>query len=70
MNRFRKDYFTEKPARSSATMTTIKARVTAATPRRVPQLMPRLTHHNSAQLMMTGTVISSGGNSASRLLGS
>jgi hypothetical protein len=36
----------------------ITASVSAVTVRRATQLMPRLTHHNSAQLMMTGTTIS------------
>ena len=33
------------------------ASVTAATISRVPQLMPRLTHHNRTKLMKTGTTI-------------
>jgi hypothetical protein len=38
----------------------ITASVTTVTTKRVVQLMPRLTHHSSAQLMTTGTMISSG----------
>ncbi len=37
----------------------ITAKVIAATVNRVVQVIPRLTHHNSAQLIMTGTTISS-----------
>ena len=37
----------------------INTRVTTVTIRRVVQLMPRLTHQSSAQLMITGTMISS-----------
>ena len=40
-------------------MQMIKASVMAATVRRAIQLIPRLTHHNSAQLIKTGTTISS-----------
>src|ERR1017187_7377041 len=40
-------------------MQRITTSVTAATIRRVVQSMPRLTHHNSAQLITTGTMISS-----------
>jgi len=39
-------------------MPMIAASVTAVTKRRAVQLMPRLTHHNSAQLITTGTMIS------------
>jgi hypothetical protein len=39
-------------------MQIIKASVMAATARRAIQLIPRLTHHNSAQLITTGTTIS------------
>lgn len=42
-------------------MQTTMMSVIAATARRVVQVMPRLTHHKSAQLMMTGTMISSDG---------
>src|ERR671912_53419 len=42
-------------------MQTMMTSVTAATTRRVFQVMPRLTHHNSAQLMTIGTMISSEG---------
>ena len=48
-----------QPKRSNSTTQIINTNVTAATTRRVVQLMPRLTHHNSAQLMKTGTMISS-----------
>ncbi len=44
------------------------AKVTTATTRRVVQLMPRLTHHSSAQLITTGTMISS--CNSPRLVGS
>src|SRR6266478_8033022 len=37
----------------------ISASVMIATTRRVVQLMPRLTHHSRAQLITTGTIISS-----------
>jgi hypothetical protein len=37
----------------------IAASVIAATTSRVAQLMPRLTHHSSAQLMTTGMMVSS-----------
>src|SRR4051812_17541597 len=40
-------------------MQKISSSVTAATVKRVVQLMPRLTHHNSAQLIRTGTTSSS-----------
>jgi hypothetical protein len=40
-------------------MQMIKTSVMAATVRRAIQLIPRLTHHNSAQLITTGTTISS-----------
>src|SRR5439155_9461153 len=46
----------------------ITASVMTATTRRVVQLMPRLTHPSSAQLMTTGTMISS--CNAPRLVGS
>jgi hypothetical protein len=39
-------------------MQTISTRVTAATSRRVVQVMPRLTHQSIAQPIMTGTRIS------------
>ena len=39
-------------------MPMIAASVIAVTNRRAVQLMPRLTHHNSAQLITTGTMIS------------
>ena len=41
------------------TTATITTSVTAVTTRRVVQFMPRLTHHSSAQPMITGTMISS-----------
>ena len=37
----------------------ITASVMTVTTRRVVQFMPRLTHHSSAQLITTGTMISS-----------
>ena len=37
----------------------ITTSVIAATVSRLVQLMPRLTHHSSAQLMMTGITVSS-----------
>src|SRR5450432_3605220 len=40
-------------------MQTITTSVMAATARRAVQVMPRPTHHNSAQPMMTGTMMSS-----------
>src|SRR5205823_12302267 len=46
----------------------ITASVITVTTRRVVQLMPRLTHHSSAQLITTGTMISS--CNAPRLVGS
>src|SRR5712692_2681671 len=46
----------------------ITASVMIVTTRRVVQLMPRLTHHSSAQLITTGTMISS--CNAPRLVGS
>src|SRR5206468_10690894 len=46
----------------------ITASVMTVTTRRVVQLMPRLTHHSSAQLITTGTMISS--CNAPRLVGS
>jgi hypothetical protein len=48
-----------KPNRSNHTMQIIKASVMAVTARRAVQLIPRLTHHSSAQLITTGTMISS-----------
>src|SRR4051794_16355351 len=45
--------------RSNSRTQKISTRVTAATVNRVAQVMPRLTHHNSAQLIKTGTIISS-----------
>jgi hypothetical protein len=49
----------QKPERSNSRMQKINTRVTTATTRRVVQFMPRLTHQSSAQLMKTGTMISS-----------
>jgi hypothetical protein len=49
----------QKAERSNRTMHKINTRVTTVTIRRVVQLMPRLTHQSSAQLMITGTMISS-----------
>jgi hypothetical protein len=49
----------QKTDRSSSRIHTINIRVTTATTRRAVQLMPRLTHHSSAQLITTGTMISS-----------
>ena len=49
----------QKAERSNSTMHKIKTRVTTVTTSRVVQLMPRLTHQSSAQLMITGTMISS-----------
>ncbi len=49
----------QKAERSNSTMHKINTRVTTVTARRVVQLMPRLTHQSSAQLMITGTMISS-----------
>src|ERR1700675_611198 len=46
----------------------IAASVMTVSARRVVQLMPRLTHHSSAQLITTGTTISS--CNAPRLVGS
>jgi hypothetical protein len=48
-------------------MQTMIASVTAATASRLFHDMPRLTHHNSAQLMMTGAMISSDGKLTSAL---
>jgi hypothetical protein len=45
------------PERSNSNTQMITTSVTAATSRLV-QLMPRLTHQSSAQLMITGTMIS------------
>src|SRR5580692_975628 len=50
--------FDQKLERSNNRMQTISARVTAATTRRVVQVMPRLTHQSIAQPIMTGTRIS------------
>ena len=52
-------YFAQKPERSIVTTTTMTASVIAAMVRRMLQVMPRLTHHNSAQHMMTGAMMSS-----------
>jgi hypothetical protein len=49
----------QKFDRSNNTTQIITTSVIAVTARRVVQLMPRLTHQSSAQLMMTGTMISS-----------
>ena len=49
----------QKVERSNSTTHKINTRVTTVTARRVVQLMPRLTHQSSAQLMITGTMISS-----------
>ena len=49
----------QKVERSNSTTHKINTRVTTVTVRRVVQLMPRLTHQSSAQLMITGTMISS-----------
>jgi hypothetical protein len=48
-------------------MTTMSASVIAAMVRRMLQVMPRLTHHNSAQLMMTGAMMSSEGKRLSKM---
>ena len=53
------EMFDQKLERSNATIHKISSRVTAATTSRVVQLMPRLTHQSSAQLIRTGTMISS-----------
>jgi hypothetical protein len=55
----RRSYFVQTPERSNAMMQMMAARVIAATVNRLLQLMPRLTHHSSAQPMMTGAMISS-----------
>ena len=47
------------PERSNSNTQMITASVTAAATSRLVQLMPRLTHQSSAQLMITGTMISS-----------
>jgi hypothetical protein len=49
----------QRPERSNSRTQKINTRVTTATTRRVVQFMPRLTHQSSAQLMKTGTMISS-----------
>src|SRR3981081_2743547 len=49
----------QKLERSNSRIQKINTRVTTATARRVVQLMPRLTHQSSAQLITTGTMISS-----------
>ena len=46
------------PERSNSNTQMITASVTAAATSRLVQLMPRLTHQSSAQLMITGTMIS------------
>src|ERR1700716_203911 len=51
--------FDQKLERSNSRIQKINTRVTTATARRVVQLMPRLTHQSSAQLITTGTMISS-----------
>ena len=53
------DRLDQKPERSNSTIHKINTRVTTVTASRVVQLMPRLTHQSSAQLMITGTMISS-----------
>ena len=53
------DTLDQKLERSNNTIHKINTRVTTVTARRVVQLMPRLTHQSSAQLMITGTMISS-----------
>ena len=50
------NFYRDRSNSSTAMMT---ANVIAATVSRRDQLIPRLTHHSSAQLMMTGTTISS-----------
>jgi hypothetical protein len=52
-------FFVQKPERSMVTTTTMRASVIAAMVRRMLQVMPRLTHHNRAQHMMTGAMTSS-----------
>jgi hypothetical protein len=49
----------QKPDRSNNKIQMITASVIAATTRRVVQLMPRLTHQSSAQLISTGMRVSS-----------
>jgi hypothetical protein len=51
--------FDQKLERSNSKIQTINAKVTAATARRVVQVMLRLTHQSIAQPIMTGTRISS-----------
>ena len=46
------------PERSNSNTQMITTSVTAAATSRLVQLMPRLTHQSSAQLMITGTMIS------------
>ena len=46
------------PERSNSNTQMITTSVTAAATSRLVQLMPRLTHHSNAQLMITGTMIS------------
>jgi hypothetical protein len=60
-------YFAQKPERSIVTTTTIRASVIAAIVSRMLQVMPRLTHHNSAQHMMTGAMMSSDGKLLSEM---
>jgi hypothetical protein len=47
------------PERSNSKTQMITTSVTAVATSRLVQLMPRLTHQSSAQLMITGTMISS-----------
>jgi hypothetical protein len=47
----------QRPDRSNSTTAMITASVIAVTTKRVVQLMPRPTHHNSAQLITMGTMI-------------
>ena len=46
------------PERSNSNTQMITTSVTAAATSRLVQLMPRLTHQSSAQLMIKGTMIS------------
>jgi hypothetical protein len=54
---------TWNPDRSNSKTLMITASAMAVTTRRVVQLMPRLTHQSSAQLIKTGTMMSSGNGS-------
>ena len=47
------------PERSNSNTQMITSSVTAIATSRLVQLMPRLTHQSSAQLMITGTMMSS-----------